>query len=734
MAFTSGSPSAGQLEIGVALVLQDRFSNQAREASSVIRGLHRDAKNAVQANLTAVQSYANIASGVASSIVSTLTTTIETGADFIDMMTSVGAISGATENQMSGLSETAQTLGLRTMFMSRDIASGMKYLAMAGNDANQIQQMISGAAMMANATGMELGGKGGTADLLTNIMRTFKLEGQNAANVVGDQLTKAAMSSNVSMADLAESIKYSAASMVTLRQQLPQVAAMIGTLGNAGIQGSMAGTSIRNMADYLTQSLTNPNFKGAKALARLGLSKQDFVDANGDLQDFAIILGKIEEATQGLSTIDQNAVFKSIFGVRGMRAAVAIMRDTEGYFDLLNKIQNNSARFAEEVVGKRMETLAGKIDIIQSAAENLMTTFSEALGKNPIIMGFLDMLGWAISQLRDLMATPFGPWIAGFAAIAAVGLKIGSIWMGLRARWLLLNGDSQVSFKTMIRLMMGGWSQATMSAQGYLNMERAIIAQRKAGIGASATIIAGMAGLPGYFYNGNIPAKMGANGRYYAQTGRGASGWTPVPAAMVTTTNAGQMTRGLMGTAAGAAAGAASRGALASVGRGILGFGSRLLGLFGGPLGTAAGAAAGAASRGALASVGRGILGFGSRLLGLFGGPLGLAITGISIFGPMIYSAIKGNKSAQDENTRATNDLASAIKASREGYKQKDNLQMLTIQEIRWLVQMLGVYTDKLNNRENRGTHLTINMDGKKFLEEYLGERDSEINVAAGVN
>ena len=695
MAFTSGSPSAGQLEIGVALVLQDRFSNQAREASSVIRGLHRDAKNAVQANLTAVQSYANMASGVANSIVSTLTTTIETGADFIDMMTTVGAISGATENQMSGLSETAQTLGLRTMFMSMDIASGMKYLAMAGNDANQIQEMISGAAMMANATGMELGGKGGTADLLTNIMRTFKLEGQQAADIVGDQLTKAAMSSNVSMLDLAQAIKYSAASMVTLKQQLPQVAAMIGTLGNAGIQGSMAGTSIRNMADYLTQSITNPNFKGAKALAKLGLGKQDFVDANGDLQDFAVILEKIGTATQGLSTVDQNAVFKSIFGVRGMRAAVAIMRDTEGYFDLLNKIQNNSAGFAEEVVRKRMETFAGKIDIVQSAAENLMTTFSEALGKNPIIMGFLDMVSWAISQLRDLMATPFGPWIAGFAAIAAVGLKIGSIWMGLRARWLLLNGDSQVSFRTMVRLMIGGWNQATISAQGYLNMERAIIAQREAGIGASAATVAAMGGMPAYYYNGNTPAKLGANGRYYANTGRGAFGWTTVPAAMVTTTDASKMTRSLMG---------------------------------------GAGAAAGAASRGALASVGRGLLGFGSRIVGLFGGPLGLAITGISIFGPMIYSAIKGNKSAQDENTRATNDLASAIKASQEGYKQKDNLQMLTIQEMRWLVQTLGLYAERLNQRDNKGTHLTINMDGKKFLEEYLGDRDAEINVAAGVN
>lgn len=695
MAFTSGSPSAGQLEIGVALVLQDRFSNQAREASSVIRGLHRDAKNAVQANLTAVQSYANMASGVANSIVSTLTTTIETGADFIDMMTTVGAISGATENQMSGLSETAQTLGLRTMFMSKDIASGMKYLAMAGNDANQIQEMISGAAMMANATSMELGGKGGTADLLTNIMRTFKLEGPQAAGIVGDQLTKAAMSSNVSMTDLAESIKYSAASMVTLKQQLPQVAAMIGTLGNAGIQGSMAGTSIRNMADYLTQSITNPNFKGAKALAKLGLGKQDFVDANGDLQDFAVILEKISTATQGLSTVDQNAVFKSIFGVRGMRAAVAIMRDTEGYFDLLNKIQNNSAGFAEEIVGKRMKTFAGKIELVQSAAENLMTTFSKALDENPIIMGFLDMVGWAISQLRDLMATPFGPWIAGFAAIAAVGLKIGSIWMGLRARWLLLNGDSQVSFRTMVRLMIGGWNQATISAQGYLNMERAIMAQREAGIGASAATVAAMGGMPAYYYNGNTPAKMGANGRYYANTGRGASGWTPVPAAMVTTTDASKMTRSLMG---------------------------------------GAGAAAGAASRGALASVGRGLLGFGSRIVGLFGGPLGLAITGISIFGPMIYSAIKGNKSAQDENTRATNDLASAIKASREGYKQKDNLQILTIQEMRWLVQTLGLYAERLNQRDNKGTHLTINMDGKKFLEEYLGDRDAEINVAAGVN
>lgn len=693
MAFTSGSPTSGQLEIGIALVLQDRFSNQAREASSVIKGLHRDAKNAIQANLLAAQSYANTMGSYADVALGAMVEAINTGADYIDMMTSVGAISGATDAQLNGLSETAQTLGLRTMFMSREIASGMKFLAMAGNDANQIQDMIAGAAMMANATGMALGGKGGTADLLTNIMRTFKLESQEAATIVGDQLTKAAMASNVSMTDLAESIKYSAASMVTLKQSLPQVAAMIGTLGNAGIQGSMAGTSIRNMADYLTQSITNPNFKGAKALAGLGLSKQDFIDQNGDLLDFAVILQKIGDATQNLSTIDQNAIYKSIFGVRGMRAAVAIMRDTSGYFDLLDKIQNQSAGFAEEVVGKRMETIAGKLDIVRSAAENLMTTFTEALGKNPIIMGFFDMVGWALSQLRNLLATPIGPWVTGLALVAATTVKIGSLWMGLRARWLILNGDSQVSFRTMIRLLMGGWSQATISAQGYLNMERAIIAQRQAGIGASISSVAMMSGLPGNYYMGNIPAKMGANGRYYANTGKGATGWTPVPAAMVTTTTSGKMARELVG---------------------------------------AAGVTASATSKKALVGIGSRLLGFGSRFIGLLGGPVGIALTGISIVGPMIYRAITSNKQSQDENTQATNDLASSIRESREGYKQRDNLQMLTVQEIRWLVQMLGFYTEKLSN-QSKG-NITINIDGKKFVDEYLNDRDKEIQVSAGVN
>lgn len=313
-------------------------------------------------------------------------------------------------------------------------------------------------------------------------------------------------------------------------------------------------------------------------------------------------------------------------------------------------------------------------------------------------MGFLDMVGWAISQVRDLIATPFGPWIAGLVSIGAGVLWVTNKIANWRARWLILNGDTQVTFKSMVRLLIGGWSQATISAQAYLNMERAIIAQRRGDITGTVSDIGKSIGIT-HLYNGKIATKMGANGRYYANTGKGATGWTPVPAAMVTKiTGSSQMTRGLMNMGAGAAA-------------------------------------ANAASRGALVSVGRGLLGFGSRIVGLFGGPLGLAITGISIIGPMIYSAIKSNQASNEENTVATNDLASAVRASKDGYNlRKDSLQELTIQEMRWLVQTLGLYTEKLNQRENKGNTTIINIDGRKVFEEYLNERDSEINIAAGVN
>ena len=476
---TSGSLRGNSLEIGIALVLQDRFSNQAKDASAAIRRLHNEAKEAVTANLqTADSILGNVYNGFLN-VATGITNTVLQGAEFIDTMTTVSAITGSTREQLQMLSETAQSLGLETMFGSQDIASGMKYLAMAGNTVEQVNDMIKGAAYVANATGMELGGKGGAADLITNVMKTFKIVGDGASELVGDQLTKATLSANISMTDLAESIKYSAADMVMLKKELPEVAAMIGTLGNAGIQGSMAGTSLGNMARYLIKAF-NPKTDAYSFLQRMGLSQQDFVDAQGDLIDFGDIMEKISKGVENLPSIDRSKAIGAIFGVRGQRAANAIMNDLEGYRNLLDQIQNNSAGFAKDIVDKRMNTLAGSIDKVSSAWENLKVAFTEQIG--PALMPILNTISQIIEAVREFVTTPVGAFASQvFVLSTFIGL-VGTKVLQLITKWRLLRSDTQIGFTNMFRLIRGGWQGATLDLQNYMRLQGLLNAQTTYGL------------------------------------------------------------------------------------------------------------------------------------------------------------------------------------------------------------------------------------------------------------
>ena len=476
---TSGSLRGNSLEIGIALVLQDRFSNQAKDASAAIRRLHNEAKEAVTANLqTADSILGNVYNGFLN-VATGITNTVLQGAEFIDTMTTVSAITGSTREQLQMLSETAQSLGLETMFGSQDIAFGMKYLAMAGNTVEQVNDMIKGAGYVANATGMELGGKGGAADLITNVMKTFKIVGDGASELVGDQLTKATLSANISMTDLAESIKYSAADMVMLKKELPEVAAMIGTLGNAGIQGSMAGTSLGNMARYLIKAF-NPKTDAYSFLQRMGLSQQDFVDAQGDLIDFGDIMEKISKGVENLPSIDRGKAIGAIFGVRGQRAANAIMNDLEGYRNLLDQIQNNSAGFAKSIVDKRMNTLAGSIDKVSSAWENLKVAFTEQIG--PALMPILNTISQIIEAVREFVTTPVGAFASQvFVLSTFIGL-VGTKVLQLITKWRLLRSDTQIGFTNMFRLIRGGWQGATLDLQNYMRLQGLLNAQTTYGL------------------------------------------------------------------------------------------------------------------------------------------------------------------------------------------------------------------------------------------------------------
>lgn len=685
MAFTSGSPGSS-LEIGIALVLQDRFSNQAREASNTIRKLHNDAKMAVDANLNAGIGVANTMTSIADNAFSVLSASVVAGAEFIDTMTTVGAITQATESQMRELSDIAQTLGLESMFNSQEIASGMKYLAMAGNDFNEVTQMIRGAVMVAGASGMEIGGKGGAADIITNVMRTFRQEGERASVVVGDQMTKAALSANISMTDLAESIKYAGADMVTLNQTLPQTVAMIGTLGNAGIQASMAGTAISNMARYLNKSIADPNFKGGKALASIGLSPEDFLDTTGSIIDLGDALEKIKIATQDMNASQRNLIMNQIFGVRGMRAAVAMMNDLEGYRELLNKIQNESSGTASEMMDKRMSSLAGRLDAMVNSFENLATTFATSV--TPVLGPIFDAVGYVMGILRNILATPvLGTFIAGFTTL---GVLAGVVFPRIIKFWAsikLLRNDSQISMANFFAILRGGWRGAAMDATRYMAIEKALIKQRRGGIAADGVLASAQAALSG----GAVVAGVSKtrNGRYRDETTGKFIKKTEAQRRLSSATSA-DIERALTGRPKPNISSTAGR-------------------------------------------IGKGILSMGKGLLGFLGGPWGFAIITIASLIPSLIGAIRGNKEETTRNTEATSNLTKrydSLKTEAEAARLTKQNNQPTTQD---LIDAIRFWATMLDKNNGKPINITLNVDGKKAIQETIDNNQEDVNLNTGI-
>lgn len=685
MAFTSGSPGSS-LEIGIALVLQDRFSNQAREASNTIRKLHNDAKMAVDANLNAGIGVANTMTSIADNAFSVLSASVVAGAEFIDTMTTVGAITQATESQMRELSDIAQTLGLESMFNSQEIASGMKYLAMAGNDFNEVTQMIRGAVMVAGASGMEIGGKGGAADIITNVMRTFRQEGERASVVVGDQMTKAALSANISMTDLAESIKYAGADMVTLNQTLPQTMAIIGTLGNAGIQASMAGTAISNMARYLNKSIADPNFKGGKALASIGLSPEDFLDTTGSIIDLGDALEKIKIATQDMNASQRNLIMNQIFGVRGMRAAVAMMNDLEGYRELLNKIQNESSGTASEMMDKRMSSLAGRLDAMVNSFENLATTFATSV--TPVLGPIFDAVGYVMGILRNILATPvLGTFIAGFTTL---GVLAGVVFPRIIKFWAsikLLRNDSQISMANFFAILRGGWRGAAMDATRYMAIEKVLIKQRRGGIAADGVLTSAQAALSGGAVVAGISKTR--NGRYRDETTGRFIKKTEAQRRLSSATSA-DIERALTGRPKPNISSTAGR-------------------------------------------IGKGILSMGKGLLGFLGGPWGFAIITIASLIPSLIGAIRGNKEETTRNTEATSNLTKrydSLKTEAEAARLTKQNNQPTTQD---LIDAIRFWATMLDKNNGKPINITLNVDGKKAIQETIDNNQEDINLNTGI-
>ena len=382
------------VEVGVSMVLRDKFSSETGKISQSFNNMMNDMNDwnrAIQMSAgNAVQNSMRFLGGMAEAY--------QYSAKVQDTIFMASKIAGATAEQQTEMMQLAQAVNAVTPLTAADIASGQRYLAMAGNTVEQIKDMTGPAAKLASILGQPFGGKGGVADLMTNIMSMYVIPSQQATKVTDDLYT-AVTNANMSLTDLAQAITYAGADMANAGYDLRQTAAAIGVLGDMGIQGSSAGTALANMIRYLQLSLADQKKKGFSALTSLGLSPQDFFDAEGNLIRLDKIYRKFGEALMNKPLLERTKAFYNIFGVRGTRDISNQIRNMMSGSDKMTKIleqYDKNSGIVERVTEERLKTPQGIIEAFKSNFENLVVNIGSTLADvfNPILTVFTKISQW----------------------------------------------------------------------------------------------------------------------------------------------------------------------------------------------------------------------------------------------------------------------------------------------------------------------------------------------------
>lgn len=304
---------------------------------------------------------------------------LSSGYEFDAAMSRVQALARIEKEsaELSALRLQARKLGATTSFTADEAASGQSFLAMAGFTPDQILKAMPGVLSMAKAGDTDLAR---TADISSNILTGFGIKADEM-NRIADVLTMAFTTSNTTLETLGGTMKYVGPVARAAGMSLEQAAATAGLLGNAGIQGTQAGTTLRSML----LRLSAPTSAASNALKDLGVRA---LDVRGNVRDIPSILHDVAKATEKLGSGKRIEYLKHIFGeepAAGMSELISQQgaQGIEKYVAILRK-SSGTAQGVASVMG---DNLKGDLLTAESAFADLGVSLSDAV--NPALRTFM---------------------------------------------------------------------------------------------------------------------------------------------------------------------------------------------------------------------------------------------------------------------------------------------------------------------------------------------------------
>lgn len=287
------------------------------------------------------------------------TAAINAGKSFEAGMGEVQAISGASRKDLEALTNKAKEMGATTKFSATQASEGLKYMAMAGWNSQQMIDGLPGVMNLAAASGEDLGT---VSDIVTDALTAMGLKAGDSAHFA-DVLATAASSSNTNVAMMGETFKYAAPLAGTLGYNIEDLSQAIGLMANAGIKGSQSGTSLRSI---LTR-LASPPSDAAKAMEKYGISIKN---SDGSMKSLMEVMENMRDSLQGLPEDEKAAAASAIGGQEAMSGLLAIVDASESDFNKLSKAIDNASGAAQDQADIMNDNLQGALYELGSAAES----------------------------------------------------------------------------------------------------------------------------------------------------------------------------------------------------------------------------------------------------------------------------------------------------------------------------------------------------------------------------
>ena len=183
-------------------------------------------------------------------IVNAFSSATQTGAEFEQNLKNLSVISGATGGKLRQLEQSALRLGGSTKFTASAVAGLQIEFSKLGFTSDEILQVTEGTLNLSTAFGTDLAS---TAEIAGSTLRAFGLDASETTRLT-DVMATSFSSTALDISKFANSMSFVAPVASVAGFSIEDTTAILGTLANAGVSCSMAGTALRRVFLDLTNS------------------------------------------------------------------------------------------------------------------------------------------------------------------------------------------------------------------------------------------------------------------------------------------------------------------------------------------------------------------------------------------------------------------------------------------------------------------------------------------------